>query len=246
MEWILLENSDGSSTSWLVILGGLLQSDDSADGINVLGFDTACFHNTNMASSTVSYNSYLYPCYRPAQDFAVLPADATTPGSQGRIIIISGPGDQDVTVNAFQFPPELDQGNTTSHSGDDTAVELQFSADLEESEERSRHLAATLEDLKLELQEEETRTVDYIPPGPVSLPLPTCVGTFAVLAANMVSLSKAAYIRLVRQPDDGATLNKVYLHLAFFWDQPLMTLPERPVSYHDNATCGRFSQVSRR
>jgi hypothetical protein len=210
MEWILLENGDGSSTSWLVVLGGLMQSEDNVDGISVLGFDMTCFHGANMEFSTISQNSYLYPCHRPAQDFAVLPADATSTSSRSRIFIISGSGDQPLSVDAFKFPPQLDHSNINAHPHDDAVVELEFSADLEESEERSRDLAATLDDLNSETQEQENMT-NYLPPSPVSLPLPMCVGTSAVLAVEMVSLQKSAYLRLVSQPDNEGTSNKVHL-----------------------------------
>lgn len=209
MEWILLENSDDSPISWLVILGGLIQSQGIVDGISVLGFDTACFHNTNMEFSSISQNPYLYPCHRPAQDFAILPADATSTSSYGRIFIISGSGDQALSMNAFQFPPRLDHSNTNGHLHEDVAVELEFSADLEESEERSRDLAATLEDLDSDSQEQES-VIHYLSPLPAPLPFPTCVGTATVLAAEMVSLQKAAYLRLVRRPNDEAALNKVH------------------------------------
>lgn len=212
MEWILLENDDGSSTSWLLLLGGLLQSHDTVGGISVLGFDTACFHNTNMEFSTIFHNSYLYPCSQPVQDFAILPADVISMTSHSCLFIISGSSDQAVSICAFNFPPELEDDNINSKPREDTAVGLEFVAELEESEERSRNLAATLEDLESELQGEGNSVPDYVPPCPTYLPLPLCVGTTALLTVDLVSLHKAEYLRLVRKRDDQAALsNKVYL-----------------------------------
>lgn len=218
MEWTLTQGL-GDSKSWLTILGGLPLSNSSNHGISVLRFDTVSLHAPNAESSFILVlGLYLYPIPLPAQDFVIIPAKTTPPTAHGRVVLLSGRGDQ-TSVDAFEFPPQIDASATVPLEEDDKAVILEFSTELEESKQRSQSLANLVDDLSTgSTEHDEGSAGSTIVPVRVSLPLPLLIYATSVFAADMISVNKPEYLRLVRRSDDDAGItSKVYSHFIHRW-----------------------------
>ncbi|KAF8583420.1 hypothetical protein K439DRAFT_62403 [Ramaria rubella] len=196
MEWVLVLNQDGSSTSWLNVLGGLARP-DSTCGLSALGFDTTYLHPTHLESLGYMHDSYLYPTSSLVQDFAIFSDNVP---SAGRLFLLSGDDKKTLSLGAFIFPPPPNVPiGQTPH--EEKVVELEFSAELEESKEVSRNLTATLEDFR----SDQGQATAHRTPLRTPMPLTLNMGASRVLASELISLDSAEYLRLSKQQSEDAT-----------------------------------------
>ncbi|HEV7737896.1 MAG TPA: hypothetical protein VGO47_11065, partial [Chlamydiales bacterium] len=123
------------------VLGGHLPNTGQGDGVTVLTFSTDIQNNGDTAS--IRPQLYWYRTSGVVQDFTIFPTTDKGAGTFGTIfMIVEEP--RGTTVQAFQYPPILADASTVDEAND-KAINMEFSAEFEESAEISRTLDSTLQ-----------------------------------------------------------------------------------------------------